>query len=176
MLIDGSPEFVKKLIVDLMPEPLSGEAIQIALLKGIFNKVFPNELIDISSVLEAQSTWDERVERILDLCKDQHDYSPEYLKIIANAILQRINIVLETDFDMSQQIKSSITLVKPMEVSVMNIDVNYGLQSYTRQNVISKIINGNHMTMLQDKSLGQIINEADPAISSYKAFKKHVLL
>lgn len=176
VLIDGAPLFLKKLAVDQVSTTYTDEVVQIVLLSGILRTIFPDENINVQHLLEDFPTWDKRLDKLLELCKDQTIYSLEYLRKMTNALLQRIKMALEYDLDNIKPIKSIITLVRPNEVSVVDIDEEYGLGSYSRQNINLKFIEGNHITMLENNKLPQIINETDPALESNKSFKKYHIL
>jgi fatty acid synthase len=173
VLIDGAPLFLKKLAVDQMTTSYSDEAIQLVLFSGILRNVFPDENINVLTLLKEDQSWDERLDRMLEFCKDQSVYSIDYLRKMAYALFQRIKLTLEFDLDNVTPIKSVVTLVRPNEVSVVDIDEEYGLTRYSKQSIVLKFINGNHITMLENPKLPQIINETDPAVESNKAFKKH---
>lgn len=174
VLIDGGPLFLKKLAVDQMSTSYSDEVVQIVLISGILHTIFPEEQIDMAKLLEEHPTWEERVDRILDLCKDQQIYTQEYLRKMTYALFYRIKMALEYDLDIVNPIKSSITLIRPSEVSIVDIDEEYGLSKYTTGVVNLKFIEGNHITMLENPKLVQIINDCDPAMESNEIFKKHM--
>ena len=174
VLVDGAPAFLKKLAVDQMTTNFTDESVQIILLAGILRTIFPEENLDVARVIREFPTWDERVNQILELSKDQHLYSQDYLRKMTNALFFRIKMALDFDLDNVIPIKSPITLIRPSEVSVVDIDEDYGLSKYTTGSVSLKFIEGNHITMLENHKLTQIINESDPALESNRSFNKHM--
>lgn len=176
VLVDGAPAFLKKLAVDQMTTNFTDESVQIILLAGILRTIFPEENLDVARVILDYPTWDERVNQILELSKDQHLYSQEYLRTMTNALFSRIKMALHYDLDIITPIKSPITLIRPSEVSVVDIDEEYGLSKYTTGTVSLKFIEGNHITMLENHKLTQIINESDPALESNRSFNKHMAI
>jgi fatty acid synthase, animal type len=176
VLIDGAPLFLKKLVVDQMPTSDTDQAVQSVLLSGILRVVFPEEKVDVFTIMKENPTWEERVEKIIDLAKDQYLYSTEYLRVMANCLFYRIKMVLDFKPDMRDVIKSSITLIRPTEISIVDVDEDYGLKKLTKGLVSVKYVEGNHLTMLENSKLVQIINELDPALESNRSFKKHMAI
>lgn len=176
VLIDGAPLFLKKLAVDQMSTSYSDEVVQVVLIAGILHTIFPDENVDMEKLLKECPTWEERVDRILEVCKDQQIYSEEYLRKMTNALFYRIKMALEYDTDAINPIKSNITIVRPNEVSVVDIDEDYGLSKYTTGIVNLKFVEGNHITMLDNLKLSQIINEHNPDFTSNDTFKKHMAI
>lgn len=173
VLIDGAPTFLKKLVVDQMPTTHSDDAVQTVLLSGIIRTVYPEEQIDVFQIMRDNPTWESRVERLLDYASDQYLYSTDYLRSMANCLFQRIKMVLKYNIDPSQILRSPITLVRPTEISIVDVDEDYGIQRLTKGITAVKYVEGNHFTMLENSKLVQIINELDPALESNRSFKKH---
>lgn len=174
VLIDGGPMFLKKLAVDQMSTSYSDEVVQTVLIGGILHTIFPEQKVDLVKLLKECPTWEERIDRIMELCKDQQIYTEEYLRKMTHALFYRIKMALEYDLDTVHKIQSNITLIRPNEVSVVDIDEEYGLSKYTNGVVNLKFIEGNHITMLENPKLSQIINDCDPAFVSNETFKKHM--
>lgn len=176
VLIDGAPLFLKKLVVDQMPTTDTDEAVQSVLLSGILRVVFPEEKVDVLTIMKENPTWEERVEKIIDLAKDQYLYTTDYLRVMANCLFYRIKMVLDFQSDFKDTIKSSITLIRPTEISIVDVDEDYGLKKLTRGMVSVKYVDGNHLTMLENSKLVQIVNELDPSLESNRSFKKHMAI
>jgi fatty acid synthase, animal type len=171
VLIDGAPPFLKKLSLDQMTEDYTDESIQLIIMAGIIRMIFPEDNTEIIRIIAACPTWDERVKKLIEFSKEQNIYSEQYVLQMTTAIFNRIKIALSTDLENVEPIKSSITLVRPTEVSVIDIEEDYGLSRYTEQPINLKFIEGNHVTMLDNPKLGQIINEMDPLLESNRWFK-----
>jgi len=83
---------------------------------------------------------------------------------------------MAASFDLNglKKIKSPITLVRPAEVSLQDIDEDYCISQLTSGTVTLKVIEGNHTTMLDNPSLSQIINDFDPALLEDKNFEEYI--
>jgi fatty acid synthase, animal type len=173
VLIDGAPTFLKKLVVDQMPAAQSDEAVQTVLINGIMRTVFPEEKIDVMQIMTNNPTWEARLEKVLEMALDQYLYSQEYLRTMANCLYSRIKMVISYKSDFSQVLKSPITLVRPTEISIVDVEEDYGIHKLTNGNTSVKYVEGNHLTMLDNAKLIHIINELDPSLESNRSFKKH---
>lgn len=173
VLIDGAPIFLKKLVVDQMPTTHSDEGVQIVLISGILRTIFPEEKIDLTQIMISNPTWESRVEKLLEMATDQHLYSTNYLRTMANSLFYRIKMVLNYKSDSNQILKSPITLVRPTDISIVDVDEDYGVQKLTSGTFNVKYVEGNHLTMLENSKLIHIINDLDPALQSNRSFKKH---
>lgn len=172
VLIDGAPAFLKKLVVDQMPTAQSDEGVQTVLINGIMRTVYPEEKIDVLQIMKNYPTWEARVEKVLEMATDQYLYSQDYLRTMANCLFKRIKMVIDYKVESSQILRSSITLVRPTEISIVDSENDYGIHRLTNGNTSVKYIEGNHLTMLENAKLIQIINELDPALGSNRSFMK----
>lgn len=173
VLIDGAPAFLKKLVVDQMPDAHSEEAVQSVLISGILRTIYPEENIDVLQILTNYPTWELRLEKLLHMSTDQYLYTTEYLRKMANCLYQRIKMVIDFKSDPTHILKSPITLVRPTEISIVDVEEDYGLHKLCNGNTNVKYVEGNHLTMLENPKLIQMINELDPALESNRSFKKH---
>lgn len=176
LLIDGAPTFLKKLVVDQMPVAQSDEAVQNVLINGIMRTVYPEEKVDVMQIMKNNSTWELRLEKLLELAADQYVYSTDYLRTMANCLFQRIKMVIDYQDNEHQIIKSPVTLVRPTEISIVDVDDDYGLHKLTCGTMNVKYIEGNHLTMLENPKLIQIINELNPELGSNRSFMKHMAI
>lgn len=173
VLIDGAPTFLKKLVVDQMPTTYSDEAVQNVLISGIMRTVFPEEKIDVMQIMANNPTWEQRIDKVLELAMDQYLYSTDYLRTMAYCLFQRIKMVINYKTELNHKLKSPITLVRPTEISIVDVDEDYGVHKLTKGTTNVKYVEGNHLTMLESSKLVQIINELDPALESNRSFMKH---
>jgi fatty acid synthase len=174
VLVDGAPGFLKKLAIEQMAGDMSDNAVQIVLLVGILRTIFPNENVDISVLVKEYTTWEARLDWIVELSKEQNIYSEAHVRRMTNACFNRIKALLDSELDTENRLKAPITLIRPTEVSVADIEEDYGLSKYTNSSIQLKFIEGNHITMLDNPKLSQIINELDPLLESDRDFRKYI--
>lgn len=177
LLIDGAPNFLKQLSYGHIGSgEISDDSIQFMLVIAIVKNVFPDESSDdLIATLAGCRTWEEKVDFLVSYGKKtESKYSEQYLRMMMEALYNRLKIVFDFDTVNVKKIKSAITLVRPTEVAVVDIDEDYELAKYTEGSVSLKFLEGNHSTMLENPKLPLIINEADPNLESDRSFKAYV--
>lgn len=179
LLIDGSPLWLKQLGYAHIggTQQVSDEMVQVMLLMVIVNMVFPDDSPEeIIASLADFATWPEKVNHLVNLgLKSNLKYSEDYLRKMVSSLYSRLRLVFDFDINAVPKVKSSITLVRPTEVAVVDIDEDYELSKYTEGTVQLKFIEGNHGTMLDNPQLADIINDADPNLESDRSFHAYVV-
>lgn len=70
--------------------------------------------------------WKSRLDFLIDNSPESTKYSRRYQKLIMNAVYYRVKSVLEWEGIQPHSIKSSVTLIRPSEISTKT-DEDYGL-------------------------------------------------
>ncbi len=179
VLIDGAPVFLKQLgsaHFGQINAEFNDEAAQLMLIIAIIQNIFPLENPDgILLKLKECPTWATKVDKLIQFGKSQTEYSEDYMRSVAQAMYNRLKILFAYDTNANvDKIKSPITLIRPTEVAVVEIEEDYELSRYTEGPVTLKFIEGNHSTMLDNIKLADIINDCDPYLQSNKDFKDYV--
>lgn len=179
LLIDGAPNFLKQLVDATLSQnqaDVSDIAIQMMLIHVICQTVFPNDNPDeIYMTLAELKTWQEKINRLVEFgIKANIEYSEQYLRDILDALFNRLKLVANYKLGVCTKIKSSITLVRPTEVAVVDIDEDYELSKHTEGAINLKFVEGNHTTMLDNEKLAQIINDSDPNQASNRDFSSYI--
>lgn len=159
-----------------MPTSQTDEGVQTVLINGIMRTVYPEDKIDVMQIMSNYPSWEARVEKVLEMATDQYLYSQDYLRTMANCLFQRIKMVISYKPESDQILKAPITLVRPTEISIVDVEDDYGIHKLTSGNTSVKYVEGNHLTMLENLKLVQIIDELDPALESNRSFKKHMAI
>lgn len=175
LLIDGSPKFLRQLAIGQMSEDYNDEIVQCVILSGIIRTIFPDENSEdlFAKILELPH-WLDRVNKLIEMSQQQHVYSEPFLRKSADALYKRLKALMGWTNSDTKKINAPITLVRPTEVSVVDIEEDYGLSNHTSGSVSLKFIEGNHISMLENTKLAQIINELDPELESDKVFEKYI--
>jgi len=175
MLIDGAPHFLKKLTNLHLGEQFSDNDLYDLLFSSIVNQIFPEETKEsMSEVFHKVESLSEKMSLFMDYVKKQNIYSKEYSATMVEAMFKRVKMAASFDLNGLKKIKSPITLVRPAEVSLQDIDEDYCISQLTSGTVTLKVIEGNHTTMLDNPSLSQIINDFDPALLEDKNFEEYI--
>uniref|UniRef100_A0A1A9UN38 oleoyl-[acyl-carrier-protein] hydrolase n=1 Tax=Glossina austeni TaxID=7395 RepID=A0A1A9UN38_GLOAU len=160
LLIDGAPHFLTKLAHLHLGEHMSDNDLYDLLLSIVVREILPG---NTKELLEQQfnelPTIEQKMEKFDEYIAKQSVYSSDYSKAMIHAMFRRISSVITHDPKSFEQINTPITLVRPTDVALRDIDENYCLQEITKGTVIVKFIEGNHTTMLDNPALTQLIND-----------------
>lgn len=178
LLIDGAPMFLKQLCYGHVgtTENVSDAIIQTMLIHAICTRILPDDNPDeIIATLSELKTWPEQINRLVEFgLKANIEYSEQYLRNTVDAMFHRLKMVFTYDAKTAKKIQSSITLVRPTEVSVVEIDEDYELSKLTEGTVSLQFVEGNHTSMLENEKLSQIINDSDPNQASNRDFSTYI--
>lgn len=132
LLIDGAPVFLKQLSYGHITSNVTDESIQLMLIISIVQNMFPEESPEeIMLKLAECPTWDQKIDKLIEFGRSQTEYSEKYMRSMAHALFNRLKIVFNYDTKNVKKIKSAITLVRPTEVAVVDIDEDYELSRFT---------------------------------------------
>ncbi|XP_013112283.2 fatty acid synthase [Stomoxys calcitrans] len=174
-LIDGSPYFLSKLTRLHLGEDFSDLNLYDLLFTSIVAQIFPEEAKEsISLQFNKISTLEGKMNAFMLYVKKQDVYSPQYSKTIVGAMFRRIGMAAHFDLNSIEKLQSPITLIRPAEVSLQDIEEDYALSSITNGKVTVKVIEGNHTTMLDNPVLPQLINDFDPSHEDDKYFEGYI--
>lgn len=161
--VDGSILLFKQFLKAKMPniQP-TNDNVQNFLLSQLAFEILPELQPDvIRNVIFEEKTYEDRIDKYISLMKKmkKREYSDGYLKNIGFGLANRIKMVLaEKEIYSGDKIKSNITLVRPSTNLVIDIDNDYQLKQYTSGQVEVKFIEGNHLTVLDNIGLYQIVD------------------
>uniref|UniRef100_A0A1A9W883 Fatty acid synthase n=1 Tax=Glossina brevipalpis TaxID=37001 RepID=A0A1A9W883_9MUSC len=173
LLIDGAPHFLSKLTRLHLGEHITDNDFYDLLLSIIVQVIFPE---DVKELLEEQfnqlPTIEQKMKKFDEYIAKQSVYSPDYSKAMIHAMFRRISSVVNCDLKNFEPINTPITLIRPTEVSLQEIDDDYCLKEITNGNIVMKVIEGNHTSMLDNPLLPQLINDFNPSLIDLKDFEK----
>lgn len=171
LFIDGAPHFLKKLCGQYFEENPTDDDILNSIFIGIATRVFPDESVDnLLALFSPLEGWDKKFDKFAEYAVTQNRYSKDYSIKMIKSMFNRIKMAMTYDLESIEQINTNITLVRSSQVSIVDIEEDYELSKITNGKVALKFIEGDHMTMLDNPKLAQIINETHPAITQDKEF------
>ncbi|KAH8409664.1 hypothetical protein KR222_001306 [Zaprionus bogoriensis] len=175
LLIDGAPHFLKKLTNLHLGENFSDNALYDLLLSSIVNQIFPEETKESAALMfHKLETIDEKIELFMQYVDKQTLYGKDYSRTMVDAMFRRVRMASRFDLDSVKDLKADITLVRPAEVSLQDIEEDYCVSTLTSGKVTLKVIEGNHTTMLDNPALIPIINNFDPRLLDEKNFEEYI--
>uniref|UniRef100_W8ARH4 Fatty acid synthase n=1 Tax=Ceratitis capitata TaxID=7213 RepID=W8ARH4_CERCA len=175
LLIDGAPHFLKKLTLAHLGDDFTDNDLYNLLLSNIVKQIFPDEPQE-SVLLEFAKldNLNNKMLKFMEYVKKQNLYSNEYSQKMVHDMFRRIKMAANFDLDKIESLTTPITLIRPAEVSLQDIEEDYCLSKVTTGNVTLKVIEGNHTSMLDNPILPQIINEMDPSLQDDKNFEEYI--
>lgn len=169
LLVDGAPIYLQRLaagIVQTMKGADSDDALIFILYHNLCNAEH-NEKFSVQ--IQGCDTWEQKIDTLYAYLSDEirASFSPEYLHRMYTAMSNRLKAVntLNVVTDMPQ-LKSQIKLVRPQQASFFDIADDYELTKYVSQPVEVQYIEGDHLTMLENPKLADIVNEFAPFSAS----------
>lgn len=163
IIIDGSPELLKRLVTEIPVESENfDESIQKLLLHQAFKLILPTDASGRLAQVVIQKGWEAKLQKIDELYNDFKLYKKDYVLKSLSALFNRIKLLLEMDLKYFRPLDSTpLTLLKPTETSLATINADYGLGIYSPANEISiHVMNGNHVTIMENVDLPNAINNA----------------
>ncbi|XP_068156554.1 fatty acid synthase [Drosophila tropicalis] len=175
LLIDGAPHFLKRLTNLHLGENCTDNDLYDLLFSSIINQIFPEETKESAAIMFHKiDNLKEKMDLFMTFVDKQNIYSKEYSETIVDAMFRRVKMVLNFDLDSLKDLKSPITLIRPAEVSLQDIEEDYCVSQLTSGKVSLKVIEGNHTTMLDNPVLVQLINGFDPTLLDDKNFEEYI--
>ncbi|KAM8707436.1 hypothetical protein ACLKA7_011511 [Drosophila subpalustris] len=175
MLIDGAPHFLKRLTNLHLGENFSDNDLYDLLFSSIVSQIFPDESKESAAVIfHKLETLQEKIDLFMEYVEKQSVYSKDYSLFLVEAMFRRVKMVSSYDLDSIKDLKCPITLVRPAEVSLQDIEEDYCLSQLTSGKVTLKVIEGNHTTMLGNPVMPQLINDFDPGLLDDKNFEEYI--
>lgn len=172
LLIDGAPMLLKRLATDTsgaVSEDLFKGLEELTMLAGI-KLMFSNEEQEYWNKISVEDSYEARVEKYIELSEDRRNYSAYYTRETMIGVLNRIKMAATYKLDHFEPIKSDITLLRPNQATLLDIEEDYGVAAYTKGQFNLKFIEGNHATILENPQLLDIINECDPVLKTERTF------
>lgn len=168
ILIDGSPSHLYRLAHGLRRAVQTGDA-ENDLIMVLFAHFCSTDLLDsFAKKLSTCNNLPTKIEIISEFVSTEFkiNYSKQYLHNIIGAVLNRLKLVMNLNFEKNElagvidtKLKSFITLVRPTQASFTDIVEDYDLHKYTQQKVNIKYVDGNHLTVLKNIELTNILNK-----------------
>lgn len=161
VMIDGSPQFVKKLAENLLSDVMQDdekirERISIMSIKALEPTMSENAIKEILSL----GTFKEQFEKFKDISKTNFNYSQNYIQEFNEGMFNRSKIALEVNENSLPSLhRTPISLLKSTESSLVNISDDYELKKFSSQNINVHEIVGNHQSMLGNLELVEVLNK-----------------
>ncbi|XP_011313294.1 fatty acid synthase [Fopius arisanus] len=161
ILIDGAPLYMKS-IKDQHLRADNDEELQTNVLIGMADAALSEGSIALLADLKKCKSWDEKLNVFMERTQtDTLEISVEQRRNICTCIYNRLLALDHYDISSDAPLKSPITLLKPTQEALKNLPVDYDLRKVTREKVLCRILEGNHLTIIDNPEVTDIINNEE---------------
>lgn len=159
IVIDGSPKFVHQISNQLVPVDYTDDTLQDLILMGCTKILFRDSAMEVGKKIFTHESSELKLEEFLNQAKERSEYSVEYGRQMLQGLLNRFKISLNADKIAFNKLKNStqLTFVKPSESSLHQIDDDYGLSVLIESEIEIRVIDGDHLSILNNMELIQFI-------------------
>ncbi|XP_051154827.1 fatty acid synthase [Leptopilina boulardi] len=172
VLIDGSPEIMKKLVEQQLPSAHKGE-LETNLLLGIMDILAPNLSGEFLVKLEKCTNWAQKLEVLTNEVPADMNVTPDDQRNVCTSVYNRILALQSYNYATLAPIRSPIILLKPAQPTLREIADDYGLRTITRDKVEIYTLEGNHVTLLENDKVASAIN-GEP-LEDAESFKASIM-
>lgn len=158
VLIDGSPKFIHQLSNQIMTGDATDDQIRDIILFGCIKIVFQRDAQSIGKKIFAKESGDERFEEFLVHAKERSEYSINYGREMIRGLVNRVKIGLNCNDILFKKLSSNLTLIKPSEAALHEIEEDYGLKEFS-ESFDSKTVEGDHASIIRNSSLIGLFHE-----------------
>jgi fatty acid synthase len=163
MFVDGSPLFISNLAKSIMPnQEVTDENMQNYVLSELIISYFDENVEMMLKEIYSTPKWEDKLRKFMEFSKENPKkiYSDEYIFKICNAVVNRLNLSTRIDVSSFSSLRSTrLKLIRPTDVSVHDIEEDYGLKKYAPNTINVLYVDGNHTSMLDNPKLCEFVND-----------------
>lgn len=171
VIIDGSPRYLVKLLQGIRRSTSQTDNLENDLIMICFAHFCNSDKID--EFIKRLANCDKlsaKEELFTDFVSAEFKttYSAKYLVNLIVAVLNRLkalakfNVLLDNTDELTAvldtKLKSPITLIRPTQTVISDISEDYDLHKYTECEINVKYVDGNHLTVIDNVELSNILN------------------
>lgn len=171
VIVDGAPRYLIKLLHGIRRSTSQTDNLENDLIVISFTHFCNSDRLDeFIKKLANCDKLSSKVELIADFVSDEFKatYSAKYLFCLIVAVLNRLkslvklNTLLDNTDELTalidSKLKSPITLIRPTQSAISDISEDYDLHKYSECEVNVKYVDGNHLTVIENVELSNILN------------------
>lgn len=115
---------------------------------------------DIMEKINEIQSYEERIAVALKMSPVQSKYSAKFISAMVAVTFDRLKVVLDFNGKTFKKLKAPIVLLRPKDnPPFVVIEENYGLDKLTDGPVTVHFLEGNHVSILENKDCANIINK-----------------
>lgn len=159
VMIDGSPLFFKRFVENLAPTDTSDDLILVQILTALIRIDFQDRYHEVLKIALAGNDSEEKVDNFMRFYDSEPNLKKKYTKEWVTGLFNRFKMTQNMNESSFPYLKSSkISLVVPSEKIIAGLAEDYNLNRYCSQKVETLVVNGNHLSILQNAELAKFIN------------------
>lgn len=159
--LDGSPLFINRFAQKLSPER-NDAGIREAISMIVFDSFMPHVDQDVvKKAYNDHEKWEDKCDALLMESLDKISYSYDYIKLnLFTAVSNRFLIVLNHNEETFVPLThTKLSLIRASKSSVTGIEKDFGLSKYCNGKLVIKIVEGDHVTLVNNRDLPKTIRE-----------------
>ncbi|XP_075219330.1 fatty acid synthase-like isoform X2 [Lycorma delicatula] len=159
VLLDGSPTYVRSLITEVfLNNNISEDNMQRNVLARGVKIIWSSESKEFSDKLNEVTEWSDRLSLFNDHT-NVNQYSKSYQVHVLNSVYSRLKAAVSYTGPPEKSILSSVALIRPTENVKTHVKEDYDLSKFCVQEVSIHVLEGNHITLLENERIGNILSD-----------------
>ncbi|XP_044017897.1 fatty acid synthase-like isoform X2 [Aphidius gifuensis] len=169
ILIDGSPDLMIAILKEQLAVTKESE-LENTILVGIMDFMKASLSGDLYSSLQNCTSWKQKLDTFIKHLPSETSMMPEeQQRNLCTSLYKRLLAILAYDPSSILPINTPITLLKPSMPTIKNMSEDFGLSKISHKKPEIYVLNGNHVTILDDSRVAAAIN--GEAIENIDAFE-----
>lgn len=157
--IDGSPAWLFSVVRLSLTTDL--KMLENALLSYVIEMLAPKQQIDLLPALATCPDWETKVDIFLKHVPENIKHSKRYQRALVKVIYGRLQAIMNYSTADFKKLKSPAILLRAKDLPAgLVIDEDYALQAFLEQPVKVHLLEGNHISIVDNKDCANIINRA----------------
>ncbi|XP_059048228.1 fatty acid synthase-like [Achroia grisella] len=158
--LDGSPDFLYSIVTSILSFN-NDDQIQNSLICHTMNNIAPSNDItnNLIQKLNEIDKYEDKIEYAIEVSPVQTKYSKEFISRMARVCFDRLKVILNYNLNDVMKLQSPILLMRPKDnPPFINCKDDYGLDKFSNGSVIVHYVDGNHVSIVENKDVADIIN------------------
>lgn len=157
--IDGAPAWLYSVV--RLSLTTDRKLMQDALLSYVIEMLAPKQQIDLLPVLVTCPDWESKVDVFLKHVPENIKHSKRYQRALVKVIYGRLQAIMNYNTTGFKKLKSPAILLRAKDLPPgLIIDEDYGLQAFLEQPTKVHLLEGNHISIVDNKDCANVINRA----------------
>lgn len=155
--IDASPQWLKAISKLVLADE---QSMQDGLLLHVYRIITTDEIMTIAAQLATCTTWESKVDALIESLKSHVKHSKSYQRAFVNALYGRLKAINNYETFWSTKLRSEAILIRTKQVMPgLEMEDHYGLQQLLGRTLDIHYIEAEHDNILDHENCAKIINK-----------------